>query len=112
MARITLANDNLTASTKTANLLAGNIFEFTPLDAISTVTIYGVTSAAGVNITVQADSDIIVDDQVLQAIGTTCLVPDHLITSFAVNPGTRLVLTLRETAATATTDTRIIIDVE
>lgn len=112
MARIFLTNDNLSASTKTSNLLAGNIFEFTPMDEVSTVTIYGVSSAAGVNITVQADSDIIVDDQNLSFIGTTVLIPDHLITSFDVNPGTRLVITLRETAAAATTDTRIAIDVE
>jgi len=112
MPRITLANDNLTASTKTSNLLAGGIFEFTPQDGQSTVTIHGVSSAAGVNMTIQADSDVLVDDQVLANIGTTALVPDHLITSFDVEPGTRLVLTLRETAAAATTDTRILVDVE
>lgn len=112
MGRIFLTNDNLTASTKTANLMAGNIFEFTPLDAISTVTIYGVSSAAGVNITVQADSDIMVDDQNLSFIGTTVVIPDHLVTSFDVNPGTRLVISLRETAGSSTTDTRLVVDVD
>lgn len=112
MARVFLTNDNLSASTKTSNLLAGNIFEFTPLDAVSTITFYGVSSASGVNITIQADSDIIVDDQNLSFIGTTVVIPDHLITSFDVNPGTRLVVTLRETAGTATTDTRLVVDID
>lgn len=97
-----LNNANLSASTKTANLLAGDINEFIPTDSI--VTISQVSSAIGVNLTVLADSDVAVDDKEIIHIGTTLNASDHVIDTFAVSAGTRLALFLRETAAAATTD--------
>lgn len=101
---------NLAASTKTANILAGDINEF--IAQRSMVTIYAVSSATGIRMTVLASSDVVVDDKEILPIGTSLLVPDHLIDSFAVGPGTRLLLTLRETAAVATTDVLIAVDVQ
>lgn len=95
-------NANLAASTKTANLLAGDINEFVPYPAV--VNVYAVSSAAGVNISMLADSDVAIDDKEIITIGTTLNKSDHLIDSFAVGAGTRLAATLRETAAAATTD--------
>jgi len=95
-------NANLTASTKTANLLAGDINEFVPYPAV--VNVYAVSSAAGVNLSMLADSDVAIDDKEIITIGTTLNKSDHLIDSFAVGAGTRLAATLRETAAAATTD--------
>ena len=95
-------NANLTASTKTANLLAGDINEFVP--EASQINIYAVASAAGVNITILADSDVAIDDKEIIGIGTTLDKSQHLLDSFTVAAGTRLALFLREVDGTATTD--------
>jgi Flp pilus assembly CpaF family ATPase len=97
-----IRNDNLAASTKTANILSGDINEFITQPSI--VNVYAVESAAGVRISVFADSDIAIDDKEVPNIGTTIDNSAHLIDSFTVNGGTRLAATLRETAAVATTD--------
>lgn len=93
---------NLTASTKTANILAGDVVEFVPYKAL--VKVYSVSSAIGANMTIMADSDVAVDDKEILGIGTTLDKSAHLIDSFMVAPGTRLAIFLRETAAAATTD--------
>jgi len=93
---------NVTASARSANILSGDINEFVPYAA--TVNIYAVSSAANVNITVLADSDVAIDDKEIVAIGTTLDKSQHLLDSFMVGPGTRLAFFLRETAGTATTD--------
>ena len=101
---------NLTASTKTANILSGDINEFVTED--STVRIYAVSSATGVRISVLADSDVIVDDKEIVPIGTTLLTPDHILDEFDVAAGTRLAIFLRETAAVATTDVLLRVEIE
>lgn len=93
---------NLGASVKTANLLAGDVNEFVPFKAL--VKIYAVTSALGVNLIAMADSDVAVDDKEIPFVGATLNKSDHLVDSFAVAPGTRLALFLRETAAAGTID--------
>lgn len=98
----TFYNANLTASTKTANVLSGDVNEFVPYDAI--VRFYFVSSAIGVKVTVLADSDVVIDDKEISAIGTTLNKSDHLFDEFEVEAGTRLAVFLRETAAAATTD--------
>ena len=103
-------NTNLAASTKTANILAGDINEFVSVP--SQVTIYGISSASGVRMTVQASADTVVDDKEITAIGTSLLIPDHMRTQFFVGAGTRLALYLRETAGAATTDVPIAVDVD
>lgn len=104
-----LRNDNLSASTKTSNILAGDINEFVGVPSM--VNIYAVESAAGIRISMFADSDIAIDDKEIPNIGTTIDSSAHLIDSFAVNGGTRLSLFLRETAAVATTDSLIKVEV-
>lgn len=100
---------NLTASTKTANILSGDINEFVAQPSI--VNVYTVSSAGGVRITMLADSDVAIDDKEIVAIGTTLDKSQHLLDSFAVYAGTRLALTLRETAAAGTTDVLIGVEV-
>jgi len=95
-------NANVTASVKTANILAGDINEFVPVR--SQVNIFAASSAAGVNITILADSDVAIDDKEIINIGTTLNKSDHLLDSFLVEAGTRLALFLREVDGTATTD--------
>ena len=100
---------NLAASTKTANILSGDINEFVPTRAM--VSIYAVSSASGVRLNMIASSDVAIDDKEILAIGTSLLVPDHLVDQFIVERGTRLSLTLRETAAVATTDVLVSVEI-
>lgn len=95
-------NVNLTASTKTANIMAGDVNEFVPYPAIVRVT--AVSSALGVRMSVFADSDLLVDDKEIPFIGASLIDKDHLIDEFAVEAGTRLAIFLRETAASGTID--------
>lgn len=95
-------NANLTASTKTANILAGDVNEFVPYDSI--VTLSFVSSAIGVRVSVFADSDLLVDDKEIPFIGTTLSMTDHVLDQFEIEAGTRLAVFLRETAAAGTTD--------
>lgn len=110
MATIMRNQANLSASTKTANLLAGSVFEF--LSVPSRVTVSAISSAAGVNLQMMADNETVVDDQEILPIGTSLLFPDHVLSSFNARGGTRLSLFLRETAAAATTDVLLRIDVD
>jgi len=97
------------ASEKTANLLAGDINEFVPFRA--NVSIYCVNNEDDVNITVLADSDVVVDDSEVVFVGTSIDKSAHLVDSFVVNPGTRLAIFLRETGAAATADLLTVVDV-
>ncbi len=103
---------NLAASTKTANLLAGDVNEFVPYDAL--VTVYGTMIATGIAISVFADSDLLVDDKQIVAIKTSVLLDTNsdVIDQFEVEAGTRLALYLRETAGVATTDGATAIDIQ
>lgn len=87
----------LVASSKSSNVLAGDINEFIPYDAV--VRVASVTSAATANISIYADSDILTDDKPIPYVGTTLLDSDHKIDEFAVEAGTRLAIFYRETGA-------------
>jgi len=110
MPRSMFYNANLTASTKTANILSGDVNEFVPYDA--EVTVYALSSAIGVRISFFADSDLLIDDKEIPYIGTTLDTSAHFVDQFSVSAGTRLALYLRETAAAATTDVYTAVDVQ
>ncbi len=110
MSSSTFRNDNLAANTKTANILSGDINEFIPVRSM--VSIYTIATASGVRMTVLAGSDVAVDDKEIGSVGTSLTLPDNLVDSFAVTPGTRLAITLRETAGVATTDVLTRVDVQ
>lgn len=98
----TIKQDNLTASTRTANLLAGRILEFLPYDA--NVTIYAISSAAGIKLDVFADTDQVITNSEIVSIGTTLNYNDNILTSFDAAAGSRISIFATETAAAATTD--------
>jgi hypothetical protein len=106
----TVRQDNLTANTKSANILAGDVNEF--VSNGGQVTFYGVSSALGIKVTVYADGDIIIDDKEIIAINTTLLKSDHMFDSVTVEPGTRLAVYLRETAGVSTSDTLFGVETE
>jgi len=99
---VTNNSANLTASTKTANLLAGTDLAFAPEDG--TITLWAVSSAAGINIEMGVGADKAITDREIIAIGTTLSTIDHMVASFDVAGGAPLSLFFRETAAAGTTD--------
>lgn len=107
--RTTFNNVNLTANTTSSNLLAGNINEF--VTQRSVVTFYLIASAAGIKVKILASSDVAVDQAEVITIGTSLIIPDNMFVSFPVGPGTRLAITLTETAGVSTTDTLGAVDV-
>ncbi len=108
--KTTINSVNLAANSKTANILAGNVNEFVATRA--RVTLAMVSSATGVRFTFIAGSDVGVDDAEILSIGTSLLFPDHVVDTYLVGPGTRMLLTLRETAGVATTDVLTSVDVQ
>lgn len=108
--RTTIYSANLAASTKTANIMIGDINEFVTEEA--DVSIYMVSSATGVRASIYADGDLIVDDKEIPFIGTSVDTSAHFFTEFAVAAGTRLAIFLRETSGVATTDVYTVVDVE
>lgn len=101
---------NLTANTRSSNLLAGNINEFIPQKSV--VTFYLKSSATGIKATILASSDVSSDSVEINSIGTSLAIPDDLFDSFVVGPGTRLALFLQETAGVSTTDIIGAVDVQ
>lgn len=101
---------NLSASTKTANILSGDVNEFVPYDAI--ISLAAVSSAAGIRLSMFADSDLLCDDKEIVNIGTSLDQQAHIIDQFEIDAGTRLAIFLRETAAAATTDVLLSVDVQ
>jgi hypothetical protein len=110
MPKSTFYNANVTASTKSANILAGDVNEFVPYDAVVRIT--SVTSAIGVRISVFADSDLLVDDKEIPFVGTTLIDKDHVIDEFMVEAGTRLAVFYRETAASGAQDVYLGVEIQ
>ena len=101
---------NRAANSKSGNLLAGDVNEFVPYNA--TITIYSVTSAVAMRLSVLADSDVVIDDKEIPYIGTTLDTSAHFVDSFEVAGGTRLACFLRDVSGAATTDTYVAVDVQ
>ena len=93
---------NLSANTKSANVMSGDINEFVSFPAL--VRIYNISSASGIRVSVNVDSDVVIDDKEINAIGTSLLRPDHLVDEFEIEAGSRITMTFRETAGASTTD--------
>ncbi len=110
MPKSVIYSANLTASTKTANIFAGDVNEFIPYPAVVRVT--AVASAIGIKLSAFADSDLLVDDKEIPFIGTSLIDKDHVVDEFTVDAGTRLAIFLRETAAAGTTDVYIGLEIQ
>lgn len=110
MPRTVVYTANLASGTKSANILSGDVNEFIPYRA--KVTIFQVSSATGIRTTCLADSDIVIDDKEIPYIGTSLDTSAHFMDQFLVGAGTRLSITLRETAAVATTDIYTAVDIQ
>ena len=111
---IQLYQANLSASTKTSNLLANTELANVPIgdSDLYEVSVYIVSSAQGVNLTLQSAEQTLINDKEILGIGTTLSTLDHSVGSFITAAGAPLQLTLRETAAAATTDVAIRVEAE
>jgi len=111
---VQLNQANLTASTKTTNLLANTELANVPIgdSDVYEINVYAVSSAGGVNLTLQSAEQTLINDKEIVAIGTTLNTLDHSIGSFYAIGGAPLQLTLRETAAVGTTDVLLRIEAE
>lgn len=109
MPKSTIYSQNLTALQKTANILSGDQNEFIGYPAHVRIT--AVSSAVGVNLSVFADADLIIDDKPISAIGVTLDDQSHKIDEFDVEPNTRLSIFARETANVSTSDIYVGVEV-
>jgi hypothetical protein len=105
---VNIRRDNLSASTKTGNLLADTDLQQMPFDGV--INVYGVSSAVGVNIEMGVGAGKAITDREIVFIGTTIDRSAHNIVTFEAVAGDNLSLFLRETAAVATTDVILIIE--
>jgi len=103
MAKMTFTSTNIAANSTTANLLAGQTYEFLPAYDCQ-VALRVVSSASGIKLTAQADGESYIDDQEIPFIGTTLIDNEHVMDTQEISAGTRLLIRLRETAGVATTD--------
>lgn len=110
MPRFQTVQTNITG--KTANLLAGDVNEFLTYDA--EITVYGVMNAAGIRVSVFADSDLLIDDKEIVSVvaGNSLDTSRDFVDQFQVSSGTRLALFLRDAAGGGATDGAIAIDIQ
>lgn len=107
---VNIRKDNLSASTKTGNILADTDLQQMPFDGV--VTVYGVSSASSINVEMGVGSEKTITDREILFIGTTIDKSAHLITQLEAPQGANLSCFLRETAGVATTDVILIFEAE
>lgn len=92
---------SVTANAKVDNVLSGKVYEFLPFDAVVE---FGLTaSAVGLNATAISGSDVLQDDQEINAQNRMPIYPDDFILNDVAAAGERLVVSLRNTTAGAIT---------
>lgn len=89
------------ANAVSANVLAGQLFEFLAQNSQIVLSCSG--SAAGLNVTLLAGGVALINDQAIGAQNRFPLVPDDIITQEVVPAGARLLLTFRNTTGAALT---------
>ena len=95
---------NIASGAVTANVLAGNTYEFLPYDAH--IEVYAARSAAAdlVNLSVNVGQDVVIDDNLIPFVATSLDTSAHLVDQFDAEGGSRLILRFREGSAVATSD--------
>lgn len=83
------------ANAKSANVLAGQQYEFLPANANVVLSVAG--SAAGLNVSLLAGGVTLIDDQAINAANRFPIIPDDVISQELIPAGARLLLTFRNT---------------
>lgn len=112
MGAIVVRNDNVAALTSVTNILAGSQFEFIPEAPLNLVKIYQVASASGMRSSVFVDTETVFIDNEIPFIATSVDNSATKVTEFMAYGGSRLSITLRETANVATTDVLTKVEIE
>lgn len=89
------------ANAVSANVLAGQLFEFLPNTAQVVLSVTG--SAAGLNTTLLAGGVTLINDQAISSANRFPLIPDDILTQEVIPAGARLLLTFRNTTGGALT---------
>lgn len=92
---------SVAANAKSANVLAGEQFEFLPQNASVTLSVAG--SAAGLNANFLAGGVTLIDDQPINTQNRFPVIPDDVLTQENIPGGARLLLTFRNTTGGALT---------
>lgn len=94
-------SQSIAANTTIPNVLSGKAFEF--VASRSLVRVYVVSSAAGINATFLVGGVSQIQDQLCSGANRFPIIPDDLVVECVALPGSRLVLSLRNTTAGALT---------
>ncbi len=90
---------SIAANTRSANLFAGQAFEFAAAPSI--VRLYGRSAAIGLNIDFLVGGESLVADAEIAAVAGFPVRPDDLITEHGANAGDRLFVTASNTTGAA-----------
>lgn len=89
------------ANDVSANVLAGQLYEFLPTLAQVILSVAG--SAIGLNVTLLAGGVTLINDQAINIANRFPVIPDDIITQENIPAGARLLLTFRNTTGGALT---------
>lgn len=94
-------SQSVPANSVSGNVVAGKPFEFVTRPSL--IRVYATGSATGLNATVLVGGISVVQDQLISAANRFPIRPDDLLIEAPAPPGSRLVITLRNTTAGALT---------
>lgn len=92
---------SVAANAKSANVLAGQQYEFLPGHANVVLSVAG--SAAGLRVSLLAGGVTLIDDQAINIANRFPVIPDDVISQEIIPGGARLLLTFRNTTGGALT---------
>lgn len=92
---------SVAANATSANVLAGQLYEFLPANAQVVLSCTG--SATGLNVTFLAGGVTLINDQAINLQNRFPVIPDDIITQEMIPAGARLLITARNTTAGALT---------
>lgn len=92
---------SVAANDVSANVLAGELYEFLP--SAAQVVVSGTGSATGLNISLLAGGVALINDQAIGLQNRFPIIPDDIITQETIPGGARLLLKFRNTTAGALT---------
>jgi len=92
---------SVAANSVSANVLAGQQFEFLPNNANVTLSVAG--SATGLNTSLLAGGVTVINDQAINTANRFPVIPDDVLSTETIPGGARLLLTFRNTTAGALT---------
>lgn len=94
---------SLSANETNDNALQGTKLENVPTDRNYDVKVFATASSADVRMSMDADTDVAIQDSLVSSQDRVPIVPDDFVESFAVTGGSKLFLELNETGGSSAT---------